>query len=146
MQGVLFSGLQASGKTSFYHANFYRTHIRLSMDMLKTRHREKILFHACLHARQPLVIDNTNPEKEDRKRYIEALRSHGFVVIGYYFQSRIGVCLARNAARAEADRIPDVGLKATFQKIEVPDYAEGYDRLYYVRLQGGSFIVEDWKV
>ena len=66
MNGIIFMGLQASGKSSFYLQNFYKTHIRLNLDMLKTRHREDILFEACLVAKQPLVIDNTNPTIDDR--------------------------------------------------------------------------------
>ncbi|MGK7931933.1 MAG: hypothetical protein AB4041_10945 [Microcystaceae cyanobacterium] len=89
MNGIIFIGIQASGKSSFCVKNFYQTHLRLNMDMLKTRHREKILFEACLLAKQPFVIDNTNPTKEDRKKYIEKLRKNQFRVIGYYFESKL---------------------------------------------------------
>ena len=61
MQLLLFCGVQASGKSSYYKAHFADTHIRLNLDMLRTRHREALLFHACLQAKQPCVIDNTNP-------------------------------------------------------------------------------------
>ena len=54
-------GLQASGKSSFYLQQFYDTHIRLNLDMLKTRHREQLLFRACLTAKQPLVIVDILP-------------------------------------------------------------------------------------
>ena len=39
---------------------FFRTHVRLSLDMLRTRHRERLLFQAYLEAKQSFVIDNTN--------------------------------------------------------------------------------------
>ncbi|MFK5976608.1 MAG: hypothetical protein QM493_08880 [Sulfurovum sp.] len=42
MCGVIFIGLQASGKSTFFLENFYKTHIRINFDMLKTRHRENI--------------------------------------------------------------------------------------------------------
>lgn len=70
MEAVIFIGLQAAGKSSFYREKFIDTHIRINLDMLKTRHRETILLNACLEAKQPLVIDNTNPTIEERKRYI----------------------------------------------------------------------------
>ena len=41
MECVIFIGIQASGKTEFYKQNFFKTHVRISMDMLKTRHREE---------------------------------------------------------------------------------------------------------
>lgn len=39
MEAVIFVGVQASGKTMFYYERFFDTHIRLSLDMLKTRAR-----------------------------------------------------------------------------------------------------------
>ncbi len=63
MEAIIFIGLQASGKSSFYKEKFIDTHIRINLDMLKTRYREKVLFDACLKAKQPLVIDNTNPTR-----------------------------------------------------------------------------------
>ena len=35
--------------------------------MLKTRHRESILIAACIEAKQPFVIDNTNPTPKERE-------------------------------------------------------------------------------
>ena len=36
MEAVLFVGLQASGKSTFYRERFFRTHVRINLDMLKT--------------------------------------------------------------------------------------------------------------
>ena len=145
MNGVIFIGLQASGKSSFYLDNFYRTHIRLNLDMLKTRHREKILFEACLLAKQPLVIDNTNPTINDRARYIEQFKKHRFQITGYYFRSNLEQCLTRNNQRIGKEKIPEVGIKATHKKLQLPNYTEGFDRLYYVEIRSGKFIIEDWQ-
>lgn len=46
--------------------------------MLKTRHREDIILRACLEAKQPFVVDNTNPAKEERKKYIEEAKKQVF--------------------------------------------------------------------
>ncbi|MDJ0635658.1 MAG: AAA family ATPase [Xenococcaceae cyanobacterium MO_188.B29] len=92
MEAIIFVGLQASGKSSFYREKFIDTHIRINLDMLKTRHREKILFNACLEAKQPFVIDNTNPTIADRSRYIEPAKAKGFKIIGYYFQPNLEEC------------------------------------------------------
>ncbi len=71
MEGIIFIGIQGSGKSTFFQQYFTKTHIRLNMDMLKTRHRESILMKACIEAKQPFVIDNTNPSRSDRKKYID---------------------------------------------------------------------------
>ena len=91
-----------------------------------------VLFQACLQAKQSLVIDNTNPTKEDRQRYIPRAKSHKFKVIGYYFDCALDDCLARNSYRRGESQIPERGIKATFSKLEVPAYDEGFDELYFV--------------
>ncbi|MGD9170522.1 MAG: AAA family ATPase [Candidatus Thiodiazotropha sp.] len=145
MNGIIFIGLQASGKSSFFLKYFYKTHLRLNMDMLKTRNRERILLESCLVAKQPVVIDNTNPTKNDRKRYIDKFTIHRFKVTGYYFSSSIEQCLTRNMTREGKEKIPDVAIKGTYNKLELPEFTEGFDELYYVAIKDGSFHIENWK-
>ncbi|GAA6169539.1 ATP-binding protein [Sessilibacter corallicola] len=145
MNGIIFIGLQASGKSSFYQQQFSTTHIRLNMDMLKTRHRENILFQACLNSKQPVVIDNTNPTVAQREAYIEGFKEHKFNITGYYFEANLSKCLERNAARQGKDKIPEIGIKGVYKKLELPTYGEGFDCLYYVSLTGDGFNVSEWK-
>ena len=144
MEAVIFIGLQAAGKSSFYRQVFIDSHIRLNLDMLKTRHREQLLFEACLAAKQPVVIDNTNPRKEDRQKYIAIAKESKFEVTGYYFQSELADCKQRNEQRQGKAKIPLVGLLDTYKKLELPSYTERFDRLFYVRLDSNKFIVEEW--
>ncbi|MDH3348382.1 MAG: hypothetical protein OEM02_09855 [Desulfobulbaceae bacterium] len=99
MEALIFMGIQATGKSTFYLEHFYKTHLRINLDMLKTRNREKILFKACLDMKQSFVIDNTNPTIEDRNRYIPATKEYKFRPIGYFFQSKISDSLERNLTR-----------------------------------------------
>ena len=50
MQLLIFSGVQASGKSSFYLLNLHHSHLRINLDMLKARHREKLIFEADLNS------------------------------------------------------------------------------------------------
>lgn len=146
MEAVIFIGLQASGKSSFFKQRFYDTHIRLNLDMLRTRNRERILLEACLEAKQPFVVDNTNPEPADRLRYIEPAKRCRFAVIGYYFPVALDVCLERNAARPEGKRVPEVALKSVAKKLVRPSLSDGFDALWYVRPDGlGGFVVEEYR-
>ena len=142
MHAVIFIGIQASGKSTFFHDRFARTHIRVNLDMLRTRHREKKLIETCLDIQQPFVIDNTNPTREDRARYIAAAKSARFSVAGYYFRSQVSECLTRNQQRREP--VPDVGILSTASKLERPALEEGFDHLRYVRLTESGFVVEEW--
>ena len=81
MQAIIFIGIQGTGKSTFYREYFLDTHIRINLDMLKTRYREKIIFQACLESKQKLVVDNTNPTVEDRKKYIISAIEHHFQVV-----------------------------------------------------------------
>lgn len=37
VEGIIFVGIQPSGKSTFYHDRFSNTHLRINLDMLKTR-------------------------------------------------------------------------------------------------------------
>ncbi len=134
MQTVLLIGIPGSGKSTFYRERFSDSHIRINLDMLKTRQREMILVQACLDARQPFVVDNTNVNAAERARYIPLARQAGFEVIGYYFLSSLAEALERNSHRSGKGRIPDSGVRARYRKLQPPTLAEGFDRLYTVRI------------
>lgn len=138
-------GIQASGKSTFFREKFFDSHVRLNLDMLKTRHRESILFEACLNGKASFVIDNTNPTKKDRQRYIPRIKQEGFRLVGYYFQSKIQECLERNDRREDAARIPEAGVFTAYRLMELPAFDEGFDELYYVSITNdGRFNVVEW--
>ena len=59
-------GVQGSGKSSHYARCYADSHVRINLDMLRTRHRESALLHACLSVGQSFVVDNTNPTAQAR--------------------------------------------------------------------------------
>lgn len=145
MEAIIFIGIQGAGKSTFYCHNFFNTHIRINLDMLKTRHREQIIFQACLEAKQPFVIDNTNPTIEERQRYITPAKEKHFRVVAYYFQALLEDCKQRNNQRPPKQIVPLVGLLATYKKLVLPNWSEGFDAIYAVKPDlNNSFIVEEW--
>ncbi len=70
MEAILFIGIPATGKSTFYKCYFADTHVRINLDMLKTRRREDILLQAGLKAKQRFVVDNTNPTRANRKNIL----------------------------------------------------------------------------
>jgi AAA domain len=117
MQAIVFIGIQACGKSTFYHHQFGLTHVRINLDMLKTRYREQRVFETCLEIQQSFVIDNTNPTRLDRFRYIEPAKQYQFQVIGYYFESRVQEAIDRNQQRPLAQQIPDKGNGINFNDL-----------------------------
>jgi predicted kinase len=142
MEAVIFVGAQGSGKTTFYRECFADTHLRISLDMLRTRRREQLLLDACLQGKQPFVIDNTNPLPSDRARYIGAARAAGFRVVAYFFETSLQDAIRRNNQREGKKKIPVAGVAGTFKKMQPPTLAEGFDALFVVRISSeGLFVV-----
>ncbi|HMC55961.1 MAG TPA: ATP-binding protein [Gemmatimonadaceae bacterium] len=142
MEAVILSGIQAAGKTTFYLQRFFNTHVRISLDLLGTRARERKLLDACLAARQPFVVDNTNVRREDRAVYVAAAKAQGFRVTCYYFVTDPKAALARNRQREGKAVIPAGGLFGTHKRLEPPTLAEGFDALFRVEITDpGAFAV-----
>ena len=156
MELVILTGLQGAGKSTFCRERFYATHVRISLDVVRTRHRERRLVETCVETGTRFVVDNTNPTRADRAVYITAARASRafpFRVVGYYFRSTFADCVRRNDDRPSPQRIPHAGIRGTASRMEVPNPAEGFDALYVVRTvppgtgdDGGGFVVEEWAV
>jgi predicted kinase len=145
MQVAILMGIQGAGKSTFYRQKFSDTHVRINLDMLCTRHRERTLFEACLACDQHVVIDNTNPTAADRARYIEPAKAAGAEIIGFYFSSRVSEAMRRNIEREDAQRVPEKAILGTSRRLELPALSEGFDTLFYVKCAGpGEFTVEGW--
>jgi predicted kinase len=115
------------------------------MDMLKTRHREDILLNACIDAKQPFVVNNTNPTADDRSKYIAVARRGKFKIIGYYFQTDLKRALERNENRARLEHLKKIAILGTHKKLELPSAKEGFDELRYVHIaENFHFTVEDY--
>lgn len=145
MQAVIFIGIPASGKSTFYLQHFFSTHVRINLDMLKTRRREEVLLQACIQAKQPFVVDNTNVLREERARYILPAKAARFKICGYYFRSPLKDALHRNSQRAGKAQVPEKGILAKFGRMQPPTYEEGFDELYWVSIgPDDQFTVRPW--
>lgn len=144
-KAVIMMGIQASGKSSFCKERLNEGCVRISMDEVKTRNMEKKKLTECIAKGSNIVVDNTNPTRDDRHRYIPVFRENGYRVIGYFMQSRVADCISRNEKRQEKAKVPATAIAATSNKLEIPEYSEGFDELYFVRLAENDFIIERWE-
>ena len=144
MEIVIFIAAQAAGKSSFYKQRFFDSHVRVNLDMLRTRHRERTLL-----ARRPVHCrrDNTNATRVDRQRYLNRTRRHQacLLVRGFYFQPHAADCIRRNRLRNESQRVPDTAIRGTINRLELPQASEGFDELSYVRIEKQNYVVKKWK-
>jgi predicted kinase len=143
MEAVIFVGVQGSGKSTFYRELFFDTHVRINLDMLRTRHREQLLLAACLAGKQSFVIDNTNPLPSDRARYIGPAREAGFRVVAYFFETSLRDAIRRNNERAGKQRIPVPAIAGTMRKLQPPTTEEGFEAIFKVTISPeGGFVVD----
>jgi predicted kinase len=135
---ILFVGLQAAGKTSFYRSRLAETHVHISKDLWPNarnrERRQRRLIEEALSRGQPVVVDNTNPTPEDRAPLIALARAASAPVHAYWFLSSVADSLTRNAERSGAARVPDLGVLSVAKRLRPPGAEEGFDAVFTVRM------------
>ena len=142
---VILMGIQGSGKSTFYRTYLAQDYVRVNLDTLKTRYQEKLLVDKCFAEGESFAVDNTNPTKMDRQRYILPAKEAGYRVVGYFMESKLKACIERNDQRTGVAKISAAAIAATSNKLEMPHYDEGFDELYFVKNDGQTMTVERWK-
>jgi predicted kinase len=142
MELVIFVGLQASGKSTFFRERLSATHVHVSKDLFRNNRnpnrRQAQLIERALEQGSSVVVDNTNPTVEDRLTLIELGREFGAKIIGYYFGSDTRRCVGRNRRRFGKERVPDVAIFATAKRLVAPSFSEGFDELFRVHITDDS--------
>lgn len=134
MEAIIFIGIQGAGKSTFFRERFFDTHVRINLDMLRTRPREEALVKACLQCGQAFVVDNTNPLPVDRQRYLGPACAAGFRTAAYFFRTTLRDAMQRNNLRTGKQRIPAPAVAAAYKKLVSPTREEGFDEIYIVEL------------
>lgn len=142
---VVFTGLQASGKTSFYRERFADTHAHVSKDAWpnarKKEERQRRLLDEYLRAGRSVVVDNTNPTHVEREPLIAIGRALGARITSYSFVVTVEEALRRNAVREGRARIEDVGIFAVAKRFVAPAAVEGFHECFEVMLTDAGFVV-----
>lgn len=142
---IIMMGIQGSGKSEYVKTQIPTEYVRISLDDLNTRNKERLLLEKCFDNNLSFVIDNTNPTKADRARYLIPAKENGYRVIGIFMQSKIQDCIERNEQRSGKAKLLAKAIAATSNKLEMPDFAEGFDELYFVRIEEGEFVRSEWR-
>lgn len=143
MELVVFVGLQASGKTTYYRERFAATHAHLSMDLWPNAHRprERLMreLDAALAGRRDVVVDNTSPTRADREPLVAAGKRAGARVRAVFFETTLADAMSRNEVRTGRARVPYVAIRATAARMEPPTVEEGFAEVERVRLLPRGF-------
>jgi predicted kinase len=110
MELVIFVGLPGAGKTTFFRERFAATHAHVSKDLLRNNRnpgrRQLTLIEEALRAGRPVVVDNTNAGRDERRPLIALAKGLGAEVVGYHFDATLEDCRERNRGRAGRVRVP----------------------------------------
>jgi predicted kinase len=141
MELAVLVGLQGSGKTTFYRERLAATHAHVSKDHFRSNprpaRRQRHLIAEAFAAGRSVAVDNTNPTAADRAELAALGRAAGAAVVCYFFPPDVDASLRRNAAREGKARVPDHAVRITAARLEPPTPAEGFDRVFAVRLVDG---------
>ena len=141
---AIMIGIQGSGKSTFckkYLSNYQR----VNLDTLHTRNKEKNFIEKCFENNENIVIDNTNSRIEDREKYISRAKMMNYKVIAYFMQSIIKDCIERNNKRTGKELVPTQAIAHTSNILQIPSYYEGFDELYYVKIENNDFVISNWE-
>ena len=141
---IIMMGIQGSGKSTFCAKNFPE-YTRINLDTLRTRKKEKDALWLAINRKENIIIDNTNPTMDDRKKYIEAGKASQYEIIGCFMQSRLEECIERNNSRNGKEKIPSIAIACTSTKLEMPSYEEGFDKLFFVKITDTGYSVSEWR-
>jgi predicted kinase len=130
---IIFIGLQAAGKSTYYRTHFAATHVHVSKDLMPNARnrdaRQLQLIEAALAAGQSVVVDNTNPTPAAREPLIALGRRFGAHIVVCWFEAVVKDAAARNRLREGKARVPDVALYVTARKLVRPTLEEGFDEV-----------------
>jgi predicted kinase len=130
---IVFVGLQAAGKSTYYRTHLAATHVHVSKDLMKNASnrdaKQLQLIADALREGRSVVVDNTSPTPAVRAPFIDLGRSLGARVIAFYFEANVRDAVARNRAREGKARVPDVAIYTTAKKLVPPKFEEGFDEV-----------------
>lgn len=129
---VIFVGSPAAGKSTFWK-NYMSSYVRVNRDTLKTKEKCVAVLEKSLEEGKSCVVDNTNPEKADRKLYIDVASAHNVPVRCFYFKVTKEVATHLDTQRKVNEgrehlskRVGKIPIAVFFKKLQPPRKEEGF--------------------
>lgn len=137
---VIFVGYPASGKSTFFKTHFEpRGYVHISRDKLGSWQKCVAKCTEFLKAGKSVVIDNTNPDQESRKRYTEVAKKFDIPVRCFQFMTSLEHAKHNNRFRELTSkgkqnfvRINDMVFNTYKSKFSEPLMSEGFSAIVKV--------------
>lgn len=134
---ILMVGCPGSGK-SFFSENFLvsKGYVRVNRDKLGSWQKCIKVMEEALSAGKKVVIDNTNPNIESRKKYIESAKKFNVQCRCFVMKIETAHAKHNNKFRELTDKshlkISDIIINSYFKQFEEPTLEEGFTEIVEV--------------
>ena len=130
---IINIGIQGSGKSFFTHnlTNLCNTFNVLSNDILNSKSKLQTQFKKLVNNKANIIIDNTNPDFETRKYYVDILNTNDYFILYIWFDLPLDVSLYLNSYRTQIldKHIPMVAYNVYKKKFNTPSLEENIDEI-----------------
>ena len=130
---IINIGFQASGKSFFSNniSNLFNTFNILNNDTFKNKSKLQAKFNSLVNTHENIIIDNTNPDYETRKYYVDILKSQNYNIIYVWFDLPLDVVFYLNNYRKQIlnKNIPTVAYNIYKKKFDKPNLDENIDSI-----------------
>jgi len=124
---VLLVGLPACGKSTITNT-YYSHYKKINMDTIKNKKKMLDMFTDYINHGYPIIVDNTNTKKEQRKQFIDIAKDKKYTVKIIYQDISFEICNHLNNYRVEqvnASKIAIVTYRTMLKYFEEPTEDEG---------------------
>lgn len=149
---IIFVGYPGCGKSTFYK-QYFNNYVHINQDILKTKIKCLKLCLNSMKENKNIVIDNTNPSKEIRQKYINMAKLNNYKCRCIYFDIDLLLAKHMNYYRelsknndiiitendslkiihSETLRVPDIAYNMYKSKFEMPEISEGFDEIINIK-------------
>lgn len=132
---IVLTGAPASGKSMFSKIYFKKLGYEIiNQDLLKTKSKVIKEIKKKLELGNSIVVDNTNPDVNSRKIYIDLANQFNIKINSFYFRTEISLCKLLNYYRGQKSNkfIPDIDYNIYKKKFVNPTLKEGFYKIYEI--------------
>ena len=143
---MVFVGFPASGKTTFYEKIMKpKGYLHVNRDTLGSWQKCVNICSQELKRKTKIVIDNTNPDIESRKRYICCAQDHKVPVRCFHFLTTMDEAKHNNrfrelTSKSHYTRVTDIAYNTFKSRFVQPQLTEGFKEVLKITLNAS---VED---
>lgn len=129
---ILFVGYPASGKSTFYETHLKPAgYAHVNQDELKTLAKCLSMTKKYIKEKKSICVDNTNPSKEIRQKYIQLSKDNNIPIRCIYFNVDLPTAKFLNSYRTNISNknIPEISYNVYKKNFIEPSIEEGFSEV-----------------